>query len=150
VKQYRIIIALAAAALSLFALGLSGCAGKPKGEGLAPRDGVFRVDARTIGAGEVKFFHYRSGGKYVVFLVARSDSGDIKAAFDACMTCYPHRMGYRQDGDSVVCNFCGNRFRLEELNKGIGNCVPISINYRMEGSDVIIDQNDIMAGSAWF
>jgi len=134
----------------LLMAAMPACSGKPKGEPIAPKDGVFSIDAKSIGAGDVRFFSYSSGGKDIVFFVARSDTGVIKAAFDACVTCYPNKKGYRQEGDSVVCIFCGNRFRLEELNKGIGNCIPIALNFRLTGDTVLIDQTEVMAGSSWF
>lgn len=144
----------AAAALTLAALlaisGVHACTPKPKGELVSARDGAVSIDARQVGSGTVRFFSYPVGGKDVVFFVARSRSGEIRTAFDACVTCFPHHMGYRQEGDCLVCIFCNTSFRMDELDKGKGNCVPIKINNRLEGDKILIDQKDLEAGSAWF
>lgn len=137
--------------LLLAVVSLIGCtANKPKGSPVVPEGGVFRIDASGIGRGEVRFFRYDTAGKGVVFLVARSPQGDIKTAFDACITCYPHKRGYRVEKDCVVCVFCDTPFRIEELDQGKGNCVPIKIEHTLEGSYVVIGRSDIEAGAAWF
>jgi len=126
------------------------CGQRPKGEPLAPIDGVFTVDANGIKNGTAKFFSYNKGGKDVVFFVARSRSGNIKTAFDACITCYPHRKGYRQEADRVVCIYCGTAFEIEDLDEGKGNCIPIKISHRLAGDKVVISQEEINRGVAWF
>jgi uncharacterized membrane protein len=142
------LIAAAAAALAL--LGFAACAQKPKGEQVTAKDGIIHIDARNIGKGEVRFFRFHAGNKDVMFFAARSGSGDIKTAFDACITCFPHRMGYRQEGDCLVCIYCNTPFHLKELDKGKGNCVPIRIKHRLEGDSILIDQKEVEAGSVWF
>ena len=96
------------------------------------------------------FFRYAAGGKEVVFLVAKDKNGDIKTAFDACITCYRHKQGYTQDADCVVCTYCGTTFDIEKLDKGLGNCVPIRIKHQLEGDTVTITQAEIEAGEKWF
>ncbi|MBI5696649.1 MAG: DUF2318 domain-containing protein [Nitrospirae bacterium] len=142
----------AAAVLLVIVLALfPACAAKKdKGEPVIPENGVFRIDASGIGKGEVRFFRYETVGKGVVFFVARSPQGDIKTAFDACITCYPHKKGYRQEEDCVVCIFCDTPFRIEELEQGKGNCVPIRIEHTLDGNAVVIERPAIEAGAAWF
>lgn len=123
---------------------------RPKGEPVVPEGGVFRLDASTIGPGEVRFYRYATGGRDVVFFVARSPKGEVKTAFDACITCYTHGRGYRQEEDCVVCTFCDTPFRIEELDQGKGNCVPIKVAHTLEGDTAVIKLSDIEAGAAWF
>jgi len=138
-----------AAALILSLIACS-CGGRPKGEHVTPSGGVFKIDTRTIGKGQVAFFHYDTAGKEVEFMVAKTATGSIKTAFDACRTCYVHKLGYRDEGGKVVCVYCGMTFDIESLDKGEGNCVPIRIEHRMEGAFVVIDQKEIEAGAVWF
>lgn len=148
-SYFRLFHPAVAALLAL--LTFTACTAKPpKGAPLTPENGVFRVDASGIGKGAVSFYRYPTGGKEVVFFVARSPRGDIKTAFDACITCYPHNMGYRLDGDCVVCVFCDTPFRIEDLDQGKGNCVPIKVEHRLEGGSVVIDQSAIESGAVWF
>ena len=148
-KLQRAVAALILAAL-LAIFNVQACSLKPKGERVSARDGVVSIDGKQVGSGAVRVFRYPAAGKEVVFFVARSRSGEIRTAFDACVTCFPNHMGYRQEGDCLVCIFCNTSFRMDELDKGKGNCVPIKINNRLEGDRVLIDQKDLEAGSAWF
>jgi len=143
---YLIIITLLASA------AFTGCnAGPPKGTPVSAKDGLVRIDASQIKPGEVRFYRYEpKGGGLAVFMLARTDSGDIKAAFDACITCYPHRMGYRSEDDCVVCVYCGTRFRLDELGTGKGNCIPVELKFEQDGDAVFISEADLIAGSRYF
>lgn len=129
---------------------LTACGGTPRGEPASPRDGVFSFDARKIAAGEVRFYGYDAAGKHITFFVARAPSGEIRTAFDACITCYPNKMGYRAKDGCVVCAYCNTEFKLDELGTGKGNCMPISVPHRLEGDTLIISQKDIEAGARWF
>ncbi|MBI5190668.1 MAG: DUF2318 domain-containing protein [Nitrospirae bacterium] len=147
----RIYACALAALLALVMASVASCAkARDKGAPVMPEGGVFRIDASGIGRNEVRFFRYETGGKDVVFFVARSPQGDIKTAFDACITCYPHKRGYRQEEDCVVCIFCDTPFRIEELEQGKGNCVPIRIEHTLDGDSVVIERSAIEAGAAWF
>jgi uncharacterized membrane protein len=129
---------------------LTACSGAPKGEAVLPKDGVFSFDARNFAAGEVKFYRYEAGGKRVTFFIARAPSGEIRTAFDACVTCYPYRMGYKAKEGCVVCANCDTVFKLDELGTGKGNCIPIAIPHRLEGDTLTISLKDIEVGAKWF
>jgi len=135
--------------VALLAL-VSSCGDRPKGVLVTPAYGLFRISVDSVGKGEVKFFRYNFGGKDIVFFVARTADGAVKTAFNACRTCFPHHMGYRQEGDKVVCAYCGMSFPINELSEGQGNCVPVKINSRVEGGYVVVDQREIEAGAEWF
>ena len=126
------------------------CAKKQKGEPVTPKDGSFSIDVSGIKKGEVRFYRYLAGDKAVVFFVARTSSGDIKTAFDACVTCYPNKMGYRQAGSRVECIFCDTAFDIDDIDKGEGNCYPIKIEHLVEGGRVIISQAEIEKGASFF
>lgn len=139
-----------AASLILLTAFLTACGGAPKGEAVLPKDGVFSFDARKIGTGDVKFYGYDAGGKRVTFFIARAPSGEIRTAFDACVTCYPYKMGYKAGKDCVVCAYCNTVFKLDELGTGKGNCIPIAIPHRLEDDTLTISLKDIEAGARWF
>jgi len=136
--------------VSIILLFLYACGNKPRGEELAPRNGRFIINTASFEKGTVRFFSHHFGGKDIVFLVARSEDGGFKTAFDACITCYPHHMGYRYEKGCVVCRYCNTAFSIENLDTGVGNCVPIKIPSRVEGGGLIISQGDVEAGAEWF
>ena len=129
---------------------LTACGGKVKGEKAVPQGGVFSFPADGIKKGEVKLYRYETGKKSIMFLIARAESGDVKAAFDACETCFPYHQGYRFEGDRLVCGNCGTSFQLEDLDKGKGNCMPVKIPFTNEGGKILINQADVEAGGKYF
>ncbi len=138
------------AAAFVAALSLAACGRAPKGELVKPADGVFVIDGRAIAPGEVRFYHYDKGGKSIVFFVARGPSGSIKTAFDACRSCYPRKLGYLAGDGTVTCRACGMVFKLDELDVGEGNCVPVMLKNRISGDKVIIDSRHVEQGADLF
>jgi uncharacterized membrane protein len=117
---------------------------------IVPKDGVFYVDDKDIGNNEVRFYSYAGAGKTISFLVARGSSGEVKTAFDACQTCYTHKRGYSHEKECVICAHCGMPIKIDDLEKGEGNCVPVMIPHRLEGGRVLIDEKDVLAGEKYF
>jgi len=130
----------------------AGCdTGPPKGTPVAAADGQVRIDVSGIAPGDTEFFRYESAeGGVAVFLVARTPGGELKAAFDACITCYPHEKGYRAEENCVVCVYCDTRFSLDELGTGRGNCIPVALGFVREGEYVVIAEADLAAGGKYF
>jgi uncharacterized membrane protein len=141
----------AALAVLIAAVMLSACQdSSSKGLGIVPQGGEFRINASGFKPGEVRFFRYPVGKKTVIFLVAMTKDREFKTAFDACITCYPHKKGYKCETGRVVCVNCGTAFELDELGVGKGNCVPIQIKHTLEGKDILINRTTIEAGARWF
>lgn len=136
--------------LSLILVSTFACGKKPRGEELVPRDGKFIIGTTGFYKGEVRFFSHHYKDKDIVFLVARSEDGGFKTAFDACITCYPHHMGYRSEKGCVVCIYCDTAFKIDSLDTGVGNCVPIKIPNKVEGETIVLTQSDVEAGAEWF
>ena len=142
--------AVLAGALLVAALSVSACGREPKGEPVTPKDGVFAIDEHGVAPGQVRFYRYDTGGKSIVFFVARGSGGGIRTAFDACRSCYPKKLGYRAGDGSVTCVACGMVFKLDELEKGEGGCVPVSLPSNVSGGRVVIEQKDVESGAPFF
>ena len=59
-------------------------------------------------------------------LVALKDSkGNLRTAFNACQVCYSSGRGYyRQEGEYLVCQNCGNSFTIDQVGIASGGCNP--------------------------
>lgn len=59
-------------------------------------------------------------------IIAVKDSeGNIRTAFNTCQICYDSGWGYyKQEGDYLVCQNCGNRFTMDEVETESGGCNP--------------------------
>ena len=99
------------------------------------RDAVVDVSALTR---EVpRFFTYRYQGKNISFFVIKLNDR-VVSFFDACASCYPHKLGYKCEDGAVVCRACGLKFSVSKLEKGIGGCYPIRIEGRTEKGKYLI------------
>ncbi len=94
----------------------------------APRAGQYVVvEVSAFHQDTPKFFTYHFKGRNVNYFIVRSGDS-LLSFFDACSSCYPHRMGYSFDKGYFVCRYCNVRYSITDLEKGIGGCYPIRIS----------------------
>lgn len=96
------------------------------------------------------FYEYSAAGKNIKFIVLRAADGNVRAAFDGCTVCYHAKLGYHQDGDSMVCNNCGRGFRSNDIGAITGGCNPIPLKSAVEGRAVVLKTRDLEAGIKYF
>ena len=80
----------------------------------------------------------------------KSPDGSIRTAFDACMACNHAKLGYRQEGNVVVCNNCGMGFSPADIGKVSGGCNPIPINKTTDGQTLVVKATDLESGAQYF
>lgn len=78
------------------------------------------------------------GVKFEVLAVKAPD-GSIRTAFNTCQVCYDSGRGYyKQDGNELVCQNCGNRFTMDKVEVVSGGCNPVPI---FEDNKTVDDKN---------
>jgi len=95
------------------------------------------------------FYKYESQDKTVSFFAVKSFGGKIKVAFNACDVCYPEKKGYRQEGNYMVCNYCGLKFSINEIgteNKVGGGCWPSYLPFQVRGNNIVIEKSALEDG----
>ncbi|MDP2167292.1 MAG: Fe-S-containing protein, partial [Thermodesulfovibrionales bacterium] len=60
------------------------------------------------------------------------------------------KKGYRQEGDIMVCNNCGQAFPSTQINVIKGGCNPAPIERHVEGDYLIMRASDIEVGRMYF
>jgi uncharacterized membrane protein len=112
--------------------------------------GLVKIPIGDVSDRMAHYYTYKaSNGKDVNFFVLKSSDGVIRAAFDACDVCYREKKGYRQEGDVMVCNNCGQRFPSTKINEIKGGCNPAPLGRIVDGNMLVINSNDIEQG-AWY
>jgi uncharacterized membrane protein len=74
------------------------------------------------------FFPVVIDGTEMEVLAVLAPDGTIRTAFNTCQVCYGSGRGYyMQTGTVLVCQNCGNRFRMSQVEVRSGGCNPVPI-----------------------
>jgi uncharacterized membrane protein len=126
-----------AALLYLLLFVLPSCSPQPRYPA-PPRSGNdVMIDIAALRPEVPEFYTYRHRTKNINFFVIAVDK-KVFSFLDACVSCYPKRLGYRYDKGYVVCRACDVSYSVYKLEKGIGGCYPIRIAGRVEKGRYLI------------
>jgi len=112
--------------------------------------GEVRIDLDSVRDGQAHYYKFNGDRGEIKFFVVKSIDGVVRAAFDACDVCYREKKGYRQEGDFMVCNNCGQQFRTDLVNEVKGGCNPAPLLRRIDGQQLVISERDIQNGITYF
>lgn len=112
--------------------------------------GLVRISLRVLLDNKAHFYTYSLAGREIKFFLLRAQDGTIRAALDACNTCYRARLGYKQEADLMICNNCGMTFRPFDIGVVTGGCNPIPMEKTLDSQAVLIKAKDIEAGVKFF
>jgi uncharacterized membrane protein len=108
---------------------------------IADRDLVIQVADITENA---LFFPVDIDGMRMEVLAVKAPDGTIRTAFNTCQVCYNSGRGYFEQVDTVlVCQNCGRRYRMNQVERQAGGCNPVPIfpaNKTVTGSTITIPQ----------
>lgn len=75
------------------------------------------------------FFSVTVGSTPLEVLAVKAPDGTIRTAFNTCQVCFGSGKGYYvQEGDELVCQNCGNRFAMKDVQVTKGGCNPLPIS----------------------
>jgi hypothetical protein len=112
--------------VAALALPLAACFdGAPKNGKLAIAAGEdLVIKTADIGA-HASFYPVEVDGMAMEVLAVRAADGSIRTAFNTCEVCYDSGRGYYvQEGDELVCQNCGNRFKTSQVEIQSNGCNP--------------------------
>ena len=115
-----------------------------KGASVVLANGEVKLDA--FSDDQARFYNVKMpDGKTIYFFVVKDKNGIYRAAANVCLVCFKTYKGFRQEGDEIVCNNCGNRYPIEKIATEKGGCNPGPINPSLEvkNGQIIIKQADL-------
>ncbi len=121
-----------------------------KAAGVVETADEFKVPLKALDSGKVLFLETAMEGRKLYFFALRSADGRYRAALDVCDVCFRMNRGYRQEGDLMVCNRCGQTFPTDRIGEIKGGCNPHPLANRVEGRQMVIRKADILAGKDYF
>ncbi len=74
------------------------------------------------------FYPVTIDGTKMEVMAVKAPDGSIRTAFNTCQVCYASGKDYYvQEGDVLVCQNCGNRFSMSDVQVTKGGCNPVPI-----------------------
>ena len=143
------IVLLAAGVFMFFTLVNFLTRGNDKGEILAVGEDLIIPNSEITEV--AKFYPYQVGNTKMEVLAVKANDGTIRTALNTCQVCYNSGRGYYvQEGNELVCQNCGNRFLIEqvEIIKGGCNPVPIMKENKTEDDTQIVVSKEYLAANA--
>lgn len=121
-----------------------------KAAGVVETADAVRIPLAALSSGKALFLRADAGGNEVHYFVLKSSDGVYRAAYDACDVCFRANRGYRQEGDLMVCNNCGQAFPSVKVNEVKGGCNPAPLTREVDGGNLVITKGDLAAGGHYF
>lgn len=110
-------------------------------------DGMVRVNLGAVPENELHRYAAEVDGQPVRFIAMRFGSGEVVAAYDACVICGPK--GYSQEGGEVLCLHCASAIFPPTIGRP-GGCNPIPFEFDVEGEELVIAAADLRQGADVF
>ena len=154
-----ILVAVAAVVVCLAVVFVvnGGKGAKPATGGEGESEGAAQAasgEALIIPTAEVttdaSFYSVEVDGTEMEVIAVRDSQGRIRTAFNTCQICYSSGRGYyKQLGDELICQNCGNRFSMDQVEVESGGCNPWPIfsENKTETEDTISISYDFLRES---
>jgi FTR1 family protein len=111
-------------------------AAPPPAQSLSAAGNVIRIPLTELADSNLHFYSATVENTSIRFLVIRKKDGGFATALDACQIC--GRIGYRQEGSTVVCRNCGAAINIPSIGLP-GGCNPVAFPSHVEGGNLIVD-----------
>lgn len=131
-KKFRLLMGAVLMAIGI--VSLTGCGKKADGSGST---GASTKDAEVIASGDslvipvedisetASFYPIEVDGVSLEVVAVKASDGTLRTAFNTCQICYGSGRGYyKQSGDVLVCQNCGNQFAMDHVEVESGGCNP--------------------------
>ena len=121
-----------------------------KSAGVVETADEMKIPLKALDSGKAIFLKADIAGKEIHYFALKSSDGIYRAAYDACDVCFRANRGYRQEGDLMVCNKCGQAFPSVKVNEVKGGCNPAPLTRTVDGDSLVIRKIDLAAGKGYF
>ena len=119
----------------------------------AIKDADLVIPAAEI-TSNASFYPVDIEGTRLEVIAVRAADGTVRTAFNTCQVCYGSGRGfYKQQGNLLVCQNCGNRFRMSQVELTAGGCNPVPIqepNKKISGTSITIPKEFLAQAKSIF
>lgn len=111
------------------------------------KDGDIIIQTKDI-TEQPRFYPAVMNGTALEVIAVKASDGTIRTAFNTCQVCYSSGRGYyKVENNQLVCQNCGNRFNMDDVEVTRGGCnpVPITSEYKTVTTDTITITKDFLS-----
>lgn len=133
-KNKKIRLLIGAVLMTVGIVSLTGCGKKTDQSGSTSAS---TKDTKVISSGDslvipvvdisekASFYPVDVDGVSLEVVAVKASDGTLRTAFNTCQICYGSGRGYyKQSGDVLVCQNCGNQFEMDHVEVESGGCNP--------------------------
>ncbi|MDR3347994.1 MAG: DUF2318 domain-containing protein [Acidaminococcales bacterium] len=117
----------------------------------APGDLSIPMSKVSASAG---FYPVEIDGVKLEVIAVKAPDGSIRTAFNTCQICFDSGRGYyKQSGNALVCQNCGSRFAISQIEVVRGGCNPVPIlpeNKKIEGGNIVVPREFLVQAKEIF
>ncbi len=112
-------------------------------------NGKVKISKEDVQKNKIVYTEYKKGNNIVPLTAFINTKGRVVVAFSMCEPCKGTR--FHVEGDQLVCNTCGARWKLMNMEpvSGAPTCLkyaPEEMKYDQDGNSIIMDEAKV---SAW-
>lgn len=115
--------------------------------------GDLKIDMKEV-TDTAKFYPYKAGDTYMEVMAVKATDGTVRTALNTCQVCFDSGQGYyKQEGNTLICQNCGNVFGVDDIEKVKGGCNPVPImteNKTVDGDNIVIPEPFLSANKDYF
>ncbi|HYE81721.1 MAG TPA: DUF2318 domain-containing protein [Clostridia bacterium] len=114
-----------------------------------PKDEDLKILKSEISE-KAKFYPYKSGDTYMEVLAVKAADGSIRTALNTCQICFDSGQGYyKQEGNTLVCQNCGNVFGVDDVEVVRGGCNPVPVlqENKTDDGEYIVVKKEFLSDS---
>jgi hypothetical protein len=101
--------------------------GETTDSSLSPAQSGLVIPVKEVSE-KATFYPVEIDGTKLEVIAVKAPDGSIRTAFNTCQVCYDSGRGYyKQEGNTLVCQNCGNKFRMDQVQVLSGGCNPVPI-----------------------
>jgi len=117
------------------------------------KDSDIVIQTKDISS-QPSFYPAEINGVNLEVIAVKASDGTIRTAFNTCQVCYNSGKGYyKVEGNELVCQNCGNRFSMDDVEVTKGGCNPVPIttdNKTISNDSITIPKDFLVQATAIF
>lgn len=109
----------------------------------AVENGQLAIDIGTLTEHPL-YVNYDSNGTNIQMIAVNASDGSARLSLNTCQTCNPSPKAYfKERSGKLVCQNCGNVFKMDSVGGTAGGCNPMNIQYTVADGKITVNTADL-------